>query len=232
MSRRADRLFRLVAELRGRRLAVTGATLAEALEVSPRTIYRDIADLIASGIPITGEAGIGYRLDAGFELPPIMFNRTETLALLTGTAMVRAFTDPGMAKAAKSAEAKIRAILDDTALKALEAQPYRIPLLEKDDPHRARHQLIREATEARRKLTFTYTDERGKTSTRTVWPLGLIGWTGWWTLLAWCEMREHYRNFRFGRMQALATREETFPAIEERSLHHYLASIATPTPGR
>ncbi|MEO0914625.1 MAG: YafY family protein [Pseudomonadota bacterium] len=225
MSRRADRLFRLVAELRGRRLAVTGARLAEALEVSPRTIYRDIADLMASGVPITGEAGVGYRLDASFELPPIMFTRTEVLALLTGTAMVRAFTDPGMAEAAEAADAKIRAILDDPALKALDEQPYRIPLLAADAPHRTHHQRIREAALARQKLRFSYTDREGATSARTVWPLGLMGWTGRWTLLAWCEFRGDYRNFRFDRMADMETLEETFPDRPDRSLRDYLASL-------
>ncbi|WP_284154843.1 helix-turn-helix transcriptional regulator [Algicella marina] len=225
MSRRADRLFRLIAELRGRRLAVTGAALAEALEVSPRTVYRDVADLQASGVPITGEAGVGYRLDPGFELPPIMFTRAETLALLTGAAMVRAFTDPGMAAAAESAETKIRAILDDAALKALDEQPYRIPLLSRDTPLRITHQQLREAIFARRKLTLAYEDATGACTSRTVWPLGLMGWTGRWTLLAWCETREDYRNFRLDRITAMAEPGGEYPVRADRSLSHYLTSL-------
>lgn len=221
MTRRADRLFRLIAELRGRRLAVTGAALAEALEVSTRTVYRDIADLMASGVPISGEAGVGYRLDPGYELPPVSFTREETLALLTGTAMIRAFTDPGLAEAAASAEAKIRAILDEPALSALEAQPYRIPVMDRYAPLRARHQQIREATLARSKLAITYKDAEGAPTTRTIWPLGLIGWTGVWTLLAWCEYRGDFRVFRFDRIEEMAVLEENFPEREDRSLRAY-----------
>ncbi len=229
MTRRADRLFRLVSELRGRRLAVTADRLAEVLEVSPRTIYRDVADLIGSGVPIAGEAGVGYRLDAGFELPPVMFTRSETLALLVGGAMVRAYTDPDLARAAEAAEAKIRAILDDSALAALDKQPYRIPLFKEDEPHRARHQQIREATDAQRKLELAYVDADGARSMRTVWPLGLIGWTGRWTLLAWCETRNDYRNFRFDRIAGLTTLDAEFEDRSDRCLSDYLSRLQ---PGR
>lgn len=225
MSRRADRLFRLVAELRGRRLAVRGHELAEALEVSLRTVYRDIADLMASGVPIEGEAGVGYRLDPGFELPPVMFTRDEVQALIVGGQMVQAFTDPGLAAAAQSAETKIRAILDDTALRMVETQPYNVPVMPGDDDLRRRHGIIRTATESRRKLRLDYADKEGTPSLRTVWPLGIFGWTGRWTLLAWCESRDDYRNFRFDRVRDLAMLEETYPVRADRSTAHYMANF-------
>ena len=228
MSRRADRLFRLVAEMRGRRLAVTAGQLASALAVSPRTLYRDIRDLMASGVPIEGEAGVGYLLDPSFELPPIMFTREETLALLVGLQMTQAFTDPGLGEAARGAEVKIRAILDQPALSMLERQPYRIPITPGGDILRARHQVIREATDARHKLRFSYTDSAGAQSSRTVWPLGLIGWTGRWTLAAWCETRADYRNFRFDRIGTLEALETRYPDRSDRCLKHFLSQVWCP----
>jgi len=222
MTRRADRLFRLVSELRGRRLAVTAQTLADRLEVSKRTIYRDIRDLMASGVPIDGEAGVGYMLAPDYELPPIMFTREETLALLVGGQMVRAFTDPGLARAVDAAETKIRAILDDEALRMVEGQPYRVPVMAEGDALRARHQTIREATEARIMLDLDYLDADGNPTVRRVWPLGLIGWTGRWTLLAWCELRRAYRNFRFDRIAELTPTGEHFPDRPDRSLTHFI----------
>lgn len=223
--RKAERLFQLVALLRGRRLAVTAEALADALEVSPRTVYRDIRALEASGVPIDGEAGVGYRLDPGFELPPIMFTRDEVLAILVGGRMVQAFTDPALGAAARSAEAKVRAILDDRAKAMADAQPYRIPRLARDDGLRETHRRIREACEARRKMAILYRDGEGEETRRVVWPLGLIGWSGVWTLCAWCELRVDFRNFRFDRIEDLETLEEPFPDRPDRSLAAYLAGV-------
>ena len=223
--RRADRLFELVTLLRGRRLAVTGRELAERLEVSLRTVYRDVADLQAQGVPIDGEAGVGYRLSPGFDLPPVMFDRQEVMALLVGARMVEAFTDPGLAAAARRAEAKIRAILDETALAAADELPYRAPVLPSDAALRERHQRIREACEGRAKLLLGYRDAEGTASARVVWPLGLIAWTGRWTLLAWCERREAYRNFRFDRIAHMRALPEVYPVRRDRSLKDYLATL-------
>ena len=95
--RRADRLFQIVQLIRGRRLS-TAAFLAERLEVSQRTIYRDVADLQHQGVPIEGEAGVGYRLGAGFELPPLMFSQGEANALVAAARLAQAWLDPGLAR--------------------------------------------------------------------------------------------------------------------------------------
>ncbi|MEM6439153.1 MAG: YafY family protein [Pseudomonadota bacterium] len=224
--RRAERLFRLVSELRGRRLAVTAADLAGALEVSTRTVYRDVAALQASGVPVEGEAGVGYVLDSGYELPPVMFDREEVLALLVGGQMVRSFTDPALAEAAASAEAKIRAVLDDRALAAAEAIPYRAPYWEGDAGTREVHRVLREAAEGRRKLAIAYVDAAGAASRRVVHPLGLMAWRRVWTLLGWCELRDGYRNFRMDRIEAVETLEAGFETGPERSLQHYLEKVA------
>lgn len=227
MSRRADRLFRLIDLLRGRRLAVTAATLAETLEVSPRTIYRDIADLIGSGVPISGEAGIGYLLDTAYELPPVMFSRDEVQALITGLRMVRAFTDPGLALAASRAQDKLVAVLDDTAKRAVEAQPYRVPILARDEPLRIVHGELRHAIEEGAKVALHYSDAEGAITTRIVWPFGIIGWQGRWTLLAWCEMRRDYRNFRLDRIQRHVDIGEFIPKNTTHSLKSYLLSLTS-----
>lgn len=223
MTRRADRLFRLVDLLRGRRLAVTAADLAARLEVSPRTVYRDIADLMASGVPVAGEAGVGYRLDPGYELPPVMFSRDEVLAILVGSRLVQAFTDDGLAQAARTAEEKVRAILDDAAKAMAERQPYRVPVLAADGGQRRAHGIVRTAIAGRAKIAFPYRDADGAETRRTVWPLGIIGWTGKWTILAWCELREDYRNFRLDRMGEITVTDEKYPERADRSLAGYMA---------
>jgi len=224
--RRAERLFQLVSLLRGRRLAVTAEVLAAELEVSTRTVYRDVAALQASGVPVEGEAGVGYVLAAGYELPPVMFDRDEVLALLVGGRMVRSFTDPGLAEAAARAEAKIRAILDDRGLAAADAMPYRAPIWSGDDPARETHRLVREAAEGRRKLALAYVDGEGRSSRRVIHPLCLMAWRRVWTLLGWCELRDGYRNFRMDRIEAVEVMEEGFDTGPERSLQHYLQAVA------
>ncbi len=224
--RKAERLFRIVELLRGRRTAVTAQSLAETLEVSLRTVYRDIAALQLSGVPVEGEAGVGYRLSSAFHLPPVMFDRDEVQALLVGARLTQAFTDPDLGRAARSAEVKIRAILDESAKARAERQPYRAPIMAGDDVARRRHGVIRKATEAKAKLALSYRDESDRASRRVVWPLGLICWTrGVWTLCAWCELRDDYRNFRFDRIEQIETLPERYEERRDRSLAHYLAQF-------
>ncbi|MEM8752265.1 MAG: HTH domain-containing protein, partial [Pseudomonadota bacterium] len=140
--RRAERLFRLIEVLRGRRLAVTAQALADLLEVSQRTIYRDVAALQASGAPIDGEAGVGYRLDPHYHMPPLMFDGDEVQALLAGLRMARAFTDDELAAASERAEEKLRAALDDEGLRRADRSPYFAPLYEWEPARRALHLTI------------------------------------------------------------------------------------------
>lgn len=223
--RKATRLFEILTLLRGRRTAVTAESLAQDLEVSVRTVYRDVAGLQASGVPIDGEAGVGYWLRPGFHMPPLMFDAEELLALLVGGQMVEAFTDPELGEAAIRARNKILAILPDDLSARASAQPYRVPVRERDNELRARHGILRRASETRQKLKVMYTDKEGGATQRTIWPMGLMGWGDVWTLLAWCELRQDYRNFRFDRMGAVTQTGETFPAHPERSLAHYLESM-------
>ena len=220
---KAERMFQLVTMLRARRTAITADAIAERMEVSPRTVYRDVQALVHSGVPIVGEPGIGYLLRRGEHLPPLMFDGDELQALLVGSRMVQAFTDPDLGRAAQRAEQKIRSILTESLKQRAERQPYRIPYVERDDSQREVHGRLRCACEERRKLQTVYVDEKGERTERIIWPLGMIGWSGnTWTLLAWCELRKGYRNFRFDRFEELEELAETYPEDGEISIGHYL----------
>lgn len=221
--RKSERLFQLVTLLQGRRTAITAQTLAESLGVAVRTVYRDIQALILSGVPIDGEAGVGYRLRAGFDLPPLMFQADEVTALLVGSRMVQAWTDPDLARAARQAETKILSVLKPEMLIGVSRLPYRIPVYESSVSHT--HRLLRKACEERQKVTIAYRDMNGHETARTLWPFGMVGWGDRWTLLAWCEKRDAYRNFRFDRIQSIQLLPERYPAHPQRNLEHYLNEV-------
>lgn len=222
---KAERLFQLVMLLRSRRTAMTAEAIAENMHVSVRTVYRDVQALTLSGVPVSGEPGVGYMIRAGNHLPPLIFTPDELQALIVGSRMVQAFTDQELAQGARSAELKIRSILTEPLQEHAEQQPYRIPILESDDGLRGVHGKLRRACEQRHKIRVLYLDEKQEKTERIVWPLGMIGWTGKWTLLAWCELRRDYRNFRFDRFEALELLEERFKPRDDISIGHYLQSV-------
>jgi predicted DNA-binding transcriptional regulator YafY len=222
---KAERLFHLVTLLRSRRSAMTAESIAETMGVSVRTVYRDVQALTLSGIPIEGESGVGYLLRPGNHLPPLVFTPDELQALMVGNRMVQAFTDRELALAARRAEEKIRSVLTDGLKAHADRQPYRIPIMTSDDRVRELHGTLRRACEEQRKVRVLYVDEQGGKSERTIWPLGMIGWTGKWTLLAWCELRGAYRNFRFDRFETLELLEENFHPATDISIAHYLHSV-------
>ena len=201
--RRADRLFAIVQHLRGGRL-VTARMLAERLEVSERTIYRDIADLQASGVPVDGEAGVGYILRAGFDLPPLMFTREEVVALVAGARMVRAWGGAAMARAAEEALVKIAAVLPEDGASRINAPRIYAPPMTLGETERALIDRIESACDMSTVMHLGYRDEGGRESERTIRPLGLWFWGKVWTLVAWCELRADFRMFRLDRMTALA----------------------------
>lgn len=224
--RRAGRLFEVVLLLQRRR-AVTAREIAERLQVSERTIYRDIRELSLSGVPIEGEAGVGYRLRPGFDLPPLMFNAEELVALRLGARMVEAWADRKLAAAAKQALERIEVVLP----KSLKDNPPRSALFSPGvfvpKERVAGLAELRQAVDEQRKLRFDYTRADGAPSTRIVHPLGLFYWGAKWTLCAWCELREDYREFRPDRMQALEILDETFETGPDRSLEDYLRKVGT-----
>lgn len=224
--RRAERLFEIVHYLRGRRLT-TAAQLGEWLEVSERTIYRDIADLLKSGVPIDGEAGVGYRLRADFDLPPLMFNRHEIEALVVGARMVESWAGPGLATAARSAMAKIATVVPGDVRVKLESTRIFSPGFFVDPALSARMDLLRQAIDQRHKLSLRYVDVEGRGSERVVRPLGLFFWGYSWTLAAWCERREDFRNFRLDRIQDATLLPERFMDLPGQGLADYLRVAAS-----
>lgn len=219
--RRADRLFQIVQNLHPERV-ITAAALAQELEVSERTIYRDIQDLSLSGVPITGEAGQGYRLLRGFHLPPLMFNEEELEALLLGARMVRAWSDKGLARAAHSALQKIESVVPDKLKPELDRQEIMVPDFPMEGMAGEQLRIVRQAIKGQHKIRVDYTREDGQASRRIVHPLGLFYWGKVWTLVGWCEMRDAFRHFRLDRMQHIERLEQAFELIEGRTLQDYL----------
>ncbi|MFT3818385.1 MAG: YafY family protein [Rubrivivax sp.] len=207
--RRADRLFELVQLIRGRRLS-TAAWLAARLEVSPRTVYRDVADLVAQGVPIDGEAGVGYRMRAGFDLPPLMFTQDEARALVAAIRIAQPRLDSGLAPQAERALSKILAVLPPAVRAAAESLALFAPGAPADTATRDRLAVLREAIEQRRKLRVRYRDGADAESTRVLRPLACLHWDASWTLAAWCELRQDFRSFRVDRLLALEVLDERF----------------------
>ena len=222
--RRADRLFMIVQHLRGGRL-VTARQLAERLEVSERTIYRDIADLQGSGVPVEGAAGVGYVMREGFDLPPLMFTRDEVAALVAGARFVKAWGGAAMAAAAEEALVKIAAVLPEDGRARAEAVQVHAIGAEMTAALRARIDEIDAAIEARAVLSIAYTDEAGRATERRVRPLGLWFWGKVWTLIAWCELRDDFRMFRVDRIDALACTGQRFRAERDKSLATFFARL-------
>ena len=218
--RRADRLFQIVQHLRLRRTRTTARELARKLEVSERTIYRDIQDLGRSGVPIEGEAGVGYIL-RGFDVPPLMFARDEIEALVVGARMVEAWTTKQLAEAARQALRKIEAALPERLRAEIEKpQIYAIDLRTRADV-RASMDAIRQAIGEGRRVEFDYSKEDGTGPRRAVQPLGLYFWGNVWTLASWCELRGDFRNFRLDRMSGLAAGDR-FEVVAGRTLADFL----------
>jgi predicted DNA-binding transcriptional regulator YafY len=215
---RTTRLFTLLDALRAHRRPVAAERLARELEVSVRTIYRDVQTLIGLGAPIAGEAGVGYVLTPGFFLPPLMFGADELEALVLGARWVRGQGDEALARAAQSALAKIamaspkdlRETIANTALWAAsggKAQEGETPA----GPLRGLLKVLREAIRNEHKLVLAYTDERGQASERTVWPIGLAFFERTRMVVAWCELREGFRHFRTDRIRGCDCTGERYP---------------------
>lgn len=221
--RRADRLFQIVNALRRRQTATTATHLAERLGVSERTVYRDIRDLILAGTPIDGEAGVGYRIRPGYDLPPLMFDRDEIQALVLGARMVRQFGDPALARASDAILGKVASIVPkDLAPLVAETRLFVPPTVGAGTPADALV-LAREALIARRKLELSYAKADGAATKRTVRPLGIFFWGRTWTLAAWCELRQDFRNFRLDRIAASTMLDETFEDEAGKALRDMLA---------
>nr|CAA6830144.1 MAG: Transcriptional regulator, DeoR family [uncultured Thiotrichaceae bacterium] len=220
--RRADRLFQIVQILRNKRL-VTARELAERLEVSERTIYRDIQDLSVSGVPVEGEAGVGYHLRYSLDIPPLMFDAAEIEALVAGAKMVKAWGGTELGQSARSAIDKITAVIPKELQSHIDnSKLFALRFGEREDIE-ATLDLCRNAIGDQRYLQLSYQRADGEKSQRLIKPLGLFFWGNTWTLSGWCELRDGFRSFRLDRMETIQTTEQTFDEVPGQGLNDFLA---------
>jgi predicted DNA-binding transcriptional regulator YafY len=225
--RRADRLFLIINALRGRRTALQARQLAETLGVSLRTVYRDVADLQLSGVPIEGEAGVGYVLRKGSDIPPLMFTADELESLVVGTRFVRAFAGEKLAAGAQAALVKIEAVLPPELRERSSRTRIYAPIWRDEESiaFAARIDQLHAAIESQRVLHLQYRDEVGRESEREVEPLCLAFWGGKWTLGTWCRLRGDFRNFRPDRIAQMKETGEVFQSGPNRDLGSYLQAM-------
>jgi len=228
--RRADRLFEIIQHMR-RKPTVKARELSEALEVSERTIYRDVSDLISSGVPIEGEAGVGYVLKAGFDLPPLMFKEQEIEALVLGARIVESWADAELAEAASHAIAKIEAVIPDQLKVYMANTALMAPCAHYMAPISFDLAELRRAVRSRLKVRFRYTDVLRQGSERIVRPLSLAFFGPVWVMAAWCELRTDFRTFRLDRMEDFSTTPEPFKSERGKTLHDFLKRPSTWTRG-
>lgn len=220
--RRADRLFEILQRLRGGRLR-TARALAEALEVSTRTIWRDIAELQAQGVPIEGERGVGYLLRDNFFLPPLALTQAEAEALSWGVKLVEGFGDEAMAAAARELAIKIAAVSPEGQSMAKSGlQVFAAPTARAAKDTLA---IIRTAIGARRKLEICYRDVLGHQTQRVVRPLSLEFWGQVWTLTSWCDLRADFRVFRCDRLETCQALPDQFRDEDGKRFSDFLARI-------
>ena len=207
--RRADRLFQIIQILRRSTRPVTAAALAEELEVSKRTVYRDVADLIGQRVPIEGEAGLGYVLAAGYDMPPLMLTPDEIEAAMLGAQWVAGRSDRALANAARDLIAKIAAVVPEHLRpliieSSVGVRPTLAEPTESIDPS-----SLRSAIREGRKLRLRYRSEAGQETERRVWPI-ILGYAETSRMLvAWCELRQGFRHFRTDRMVEVETLDES-----------------------
>lgn len=209
--RRADRLFQIIQILRRGRGPTTADAMAQELEVSRRTVYRDIADLIGQRAPIRGEAGVGYVLDDGFDMPPLMLTPDEVEAAVLGAQMVAARGDPALRRAAEDLVAKIAAVIPES-LRPLVAEPAtRAEPSPNDNADAIDMAALRQAIRAGQKVEIAYRDREERTSLRRIWPFAVGYQETSRLIMAWCELRADFRSFRTDRVERADFTGERYP---------------------
>jgi predicted DNA-binding transcriptional regulator YafY len=210
--RRADRLFQIVQLLRRSSRPVTADAIAAELETSKRSVYRDVAALIGQRVPIRGEAGVGYVLDGGFDMPPLMLTSDEIEAAVLGAQWVAGRGDPALARAARDLIAKIAATVPDRLRPVvLEPAVSSGPVWKPHEIEQLDMGQVRAWIRAGRKIRIDYADEQGRETRRVVWPI-LVGYRETTRLLVcWCETRDDFRTFRTDRIRDAAFMDDRYP---------------------
>ena len=222
--RRADRLFQIVQHLRARRLT-TAAQLAELLAVSERTVYRDIRDLSLSGIPVQGEAGVGYCLDRSFELTALMFTPDEVEAVVVGLRMAQAFAGHRLSHASVTALDKVILALPKHRRAEVERPQIYAPAVHAHPEVDSLRETLTSAINDRAVLQLVYADDNGRNTDRTVQPLALNFWGAVWTLAAWCRLRKDFRNFRLDCVNACNRTGDSFIDEPGKTLADFLRTV-------
>ncbi len=208
--RRSDRLFDIIQRLRTAAKPTTAAALAAELEVTPRTVYRDIATLQARRVPIEGAAGVGYVLRKGFDLPPLMFTIDEVEAIAVGARLVRRLKDPKLQAAANAVLAKVTVVVPERLRQHIADTPVYVSPGMAAEAEGADLAEVRAAIRDSRKLYIAYTDEQGRRTNRVIWPIAMAYYVDVTLVGAWCELRSDYRNFRVERIQSSKALDEHF----------------------
>jgi predicted DNA-binding transcriptional regulator YafY len=221
--RRADRLFDIIQRLRTARAPLTAAALADELEVTVRTVYRDVATLQARRVPIEGAPGIGYVLRRGFDLPPLMFTLEEIEAIAVGSRLVSRTGDPSLQSAADSVLSKVTVVLPEALRAQLASAPVFVsgagaPVAESVDLS-----VVRQAIRNDRKLDIAYADEAGARTRRVIWPIAVAYYVQATLIGAWCELRQDYRHFRTDRVSTLTVLDERYPSDNGRLMAEWQA---------
>ncbi len=219
--RRADRLLQIIQLFRRRRGPVTASSIAQELEVTQRTVYRDIASLIGNGVPIRGEAGIGYVMDEGYDLPPLMFSADELEALMLGARLVASHGDTTLTRSANDAIAKIATVIPADLRPVLLDAPLYVPDFGGSVVDKVDIGVIRNAIRAGKKLHIEYRDAKDDASQRTIWPIALAYHEGTRLVVAWCELRADFRHFRVDRMATLKLLDENLPERRDILFHRW-----------
>ena len=220
---RADRLFDIIQVLRSAKQPVTAAALAEELEVTVRTIYRDVATLQARRVPIEGAPGVGYVLRKGFDLPPLMFTVDEVEAITVGARLVQRLRDSELQQAAKRVLDKVTVVLPESLRSHVADAPFYVSRGDAVTPRGVDVAQVRSAIRDRRKIRISYVDEKNKRTRRTIWPLAMAYYVDVTLIGAWCELRKDFRNFRVERIAASRVLAQRFQDHNGQKLAEWLA---------
>jgi predicted DNA-binding transcriptional regulator YafY len=229
--RRADRLFQIIQILRRSSQPVTAAALAAELETSKRSVYRDVAALIGQRVPIQGEAGFGYVLEGGFDLPPLMLTSDEVEAAALGAQWVAGHGDALLARAARDLIAKIAATVPKNLRTLILDAGARTPPGWKMPPDGIDVSQARAWIRQGRKIVLTYRDEQKRKTRRTIWPVVVGYQDASRTLIGWCELRQDFRSFRVDRIVDADFLEERYPARPAALRAKWLAAVTKKSPG-
>lgn len=212
---RSSRLFEIIQILKRAKAPITACAIAEALEVSKRTIYRDVVALQAMRLPIDGEAGIGYVLRAGFELPPLMFTPDEVEAIVVGLSLLGRTGDTDLLAAATRVSRKIAAVLPDTASSRIDGSALHVSHWNEIPPSGVEYRVMRQAIREERSLHLHYQDAEARCTERTIRPIALVYYVDNVILAAWCELRRDFRHFRADRIITCHSIDSVFKGESE-----------------